>query len=160
MCEAFQARQGGGGLSYEGTRTLPSSTGSFAIKFNRNDLVEVIQGPYKNLMGILLSATKIYHPSTDTEVIWKVALIDKNIEVKILVEDLKLVCRHKYNSNTAFQYLILIGGFRKDFAEKIVDDFQLENLHDLKQLTNDQINQAQYPRFNKQLLIQMMTNLR
>lgn len=37
MCQAFEARQGGGGVPYEGTRTFPSSTGWFGIGDLDND---------------------------------------------------------------------------------------------------------------------------
>ena len=66
MCQAFQARQGGGGVPYADTRTFPSSTGSLGPMYHKvKDFYDYVKMNKQTLDDLITDGkARIFHCQT------------------------------------------------------------------------------------------------
>lgn len=129
-----------------------------ATQWEPDDLVTVIRGPHKDMKGRITVIRKILKkPRNQME--YKVLSMDQTTKEWFPAEILSLISSKKDRQEYVVNYLCKMH-FLKEMAQEIVEQFNLDNLLQLKGLSDEEIRSSQTPGILEFELIRARNNLK
>lgn len=153
MCQAFQARLGGGGgVRYQGTGTFPSSIGLSGIESDGNDDTRANNDLAKKLQEMGLSFCFKKQRGNDQSFVeeFKIQTFDDFCKLtKFQVHQAKTLLRWQKEKVDEFllkilnEYLTSKLGFFDEIVVKLTHELKLQTFDDLTKLQDNSIDNAE-----------------